>query len=101
MKLYKPIYVCDKCQTQFDDSLQVRLFAGSVTDGEGEKFYIEDDIENQEYKMYCLSCIASVLNFDQNETHVPDLKKIDDIKEEKKIDNIKEETIKVEIPPIK
>jgi hypothetical protein len=59
-KVFKPIYVCDKCETQFEDPLQLRSFLGPVSDGETDNYFIIVD-DNTEPKMYCLKCIPEVL----------------------------------------
>jgi len=80
----RPIYVCDKCNSEFLDPKQVRTFVGNVTDGE-KTLYVGDNIVKKEKdtplktdselkinlakiaiysNMYCLECIPEILNLD-------------------------------------
>jgi len=64
-KKYRPIYECDKCHKEFDDSTKVRSFEGSVTDGEGDIIFIDNssNLESEELfcSMYCMECIPEIL----------------------------------------
>lgn len=61
-KVFKPIYVCDQCETQFEDPLQLRSFLGPVSDGETDNFFVIMNEEDSEPKMYCVNCIPKVLD---------------------------------------
>jgi hypothetical protein len=81
---YKVYYQCDGCGTEFKDPDQVRIFEGSVKNGEGNKIFIQDN------KMYCLDCLQFALDY---KNIVPETVKIIDSQELEKISEVKEKPI--------
>jgi len=81
-KKYKPIYECDNCHIEFEDSKKVRCFTNYVTDGENKLMFI-DKFE----AMYCLECIPKILRLNEDYSDVYERTEI----EESEIEPIKEE----------
>ena len=53
---YKPLYCCDGCGNEFEDSNKVRIFESVVKSGDETKIYIQTG-------MYCIECIPLALDF--------------------------------------
>lgn len=57
---FKPVYMCEGCGAEFETEDSVRLFKGTVENGNGTKVFIQID------KMYCLNCLPLALDFENN-----------------------------------
>ncbi len=68
---FKPLYCCEGCGIDYEDSDQVRIFFGIVKNGDETKEFI------QSQKMFCLSCLPLALDF---ENKVPETVQIVDPK---------------------
>lgn len=55
---FKPIYICEGCSAETEDPDQVRIFSGTIVNGDGTKQFISSE------KMYCLNCIPLALDFE-------------------------------------
>jgi len=54
---YKPIFICEGCGNELEDPNQIRIFNGTITDGNEKKLYSSGK------NMFCLNCIPLVLDF--------------------------------------
>jgi predicted nucleic-acid-binding Zn-ribbon protein len=82
--IHKAYYQCDGCGAEFQDSDQVRMFGGSVKNGEGNKIFIQNN------KMYCLNCLQYALDY---ENKVPETVEILNNQELEKLVEPKEKPI--------
>jgi hypothetical protein len=60
VKIFRPIYQCDGCSTEFEDADKVRIFKGIVRNGNESIQYIQSE------QMYCLNCLPLALDFENS-----------------------------------